>query len=115
MVLIYNDQDQMWNRGKTLVRRRFGHTSILYARGLYHIGGGCNNDLLNNGAERWEYSYEKDENGNLVNSQPINDVSTYSPIGTTQQFETPFKWVGDKVLQSRLFYYNRNEAAKKSI
>ena len=115
MVLIYNDQDQMWNRGKSLVRRRFGHTSMLYARGLYHIGGGCNNDLLNNGAERWEYSYEKDDNGNLVNSQPINDVSAYSPVGNTEEFETPFKWVGDKVLQSRLFYYNRDDDAKNQF
>ena len=42
MVLIYQEAQSTWSRGHTLKQRRFGHSSILYAQGLYHIGGGLN-------------------------------------------------------------------------
>merc|ERR1712106_1310522 len=42
MVLIYQEAQSTWSRGHTMKQRRFGHSSILYARGLYHIGGGLN-------------------------------------------------------------------------
>ena len=42
-------------------------------------------------------------------------MSDFRGLSELEKFETPFKWVGDKVLQSRLFYYNRDDDAKNQF
>ena len=42
-----------WERGKHMMHRRFGHTSVYYNQYVYHIGGGQSVDDSCNGAERW--------------------------------------------------------------
>ena len=106
LVLVYQEPKSTWSRGQTMKQPRFGHTSILYARGLYHIGGGLNykSSAVNNGAERWDYSYSSD-------SPTVDDVE-FEPFDGPLT-EEPFKWVGDAVLQSRLIFHHKSDSAKQ--
>ena len=107
MVLIYQEAQSTWSRGHTMKQRRFGHSSILYARGLYHIGGGLNykSSAVNNGAERWDYSY---------GAAPVvqDDQSAMTPFEGSLT-EEAFKWVGDAVLQSRLMFHHKTDSDKQ--
>ena len=107
MVLIYQEAQSTWSRGHTLKQRRFGHSSILYAQGLYHIGGGLNykSSAVNNGAERWDYIYDG------ADALIVTD-SDFEPY-TGPLTEEPFKWIGDAVLQSRLIYHHKSESGKR--
>ena len=107
MVLIYQEAQSTWSRGHTLKQRRFGHSSILYAQGLYHIGSGLNykSSAVNNGAERWDYIYDG------ADALIVTD-SDFEPY-TGPLTEEPFKWIGDAVLQSRLIYHHKSESGKR--
>ena len=127
--LVY-DHTNGWTKGPELNSRRFGHTSFIYDADkkpmVYHVGGGQSEGQAMNGIERWkigkfflyrfsDFSYflnSKFKNHKADNCEIIYHIDEYGPDGqygsnpykNNPQLNEPYKWDGDAIFQSRLFF-----------
>ena len=99
-----------WTKGPELNSRRFGHSSFIYIADsqpmVYHVGGGQSEGQAMNGIERWQQA-----NGDCDVTYGVDKYGPDGQYGTSAYkygsndiMNKPYKWDGDAVFQSRLFF-----------